>query len=208
MANEWYFARRQWCDTGLIAPGHICGARALVELISVDRPLVCWEVVGSRAVVLRKTRCGSDQKGWESVPRWSLRIDSTRCSEALRRNSGMQCTGLCTVCLFIAMTHRHEPWFKVLSHQHHSLELEQVEARVVEVAEVTAHAMYFRFSPSLNHQQVTELEAILVNVQADVVGQAGPGGPGGGAWSGGGGGSFGPKGTSESSKEVNFGGGG
>ena len=70
------------------------------------------------------------------------------------------------------MTHRHEPWFKVLSHHHHSLELEQVEARVVEVAEVTAHAMYFRFSPSLNHQQVMELEAILVNVQADVVGQA------------------------------------
>ena len=78
----------QWCDIGLIAPGHTCGACAIVVLVSVHRSLVYREVVGSRAVVRRKTRCGSDQKGSmctvsrESVPRWSLRIQPTRSSDA------------------------------------------------------------------------------------------------------------------------------
>ena len=59
--------------------------------------------------------------------------------------------------------------------RHHSLEFEQVEARVVEIADAIAHAMYFRFSSSLHHQwvveqeQVVELEAILAVVQADLV---------------------------------------
>ena len=53
-------------------------------------------------------------------------------------------------------------------HRHHSLELEQVEARVVKVAEGTAHVMCFRFSLFLFHQQVMELEAILAVVQADL----------------------------------------
>ena len=53
-------------------------------------------------------------------------------------------------------------------HRHHSLDLEQVEARVVKIAEVAAHAMYFRFPLFLYHQQVMELEAILVGVQADL----------------------------------------
>ena len=39
-------------------------------------------------------------------------------------------------------------------------------------AGVIAHAMYFWHSPSLHHQQVTELEAILVVGQAEVVGRA------------------------------------
>ena len=107
----------QWCDTGLIAPGHTCGARAIVVLVSVDRPLVYREVVGSRVVVLRKTRCGSDQKGSKCTVRSG--ICATMVSEdppdAFRRESEVQSTGLCTVCLFIAMTHGHEPRFKVLS---------------------------------------------------------------------------------------------
>ena len=36
---------------------------------------------------------------------------------------------------------------------------------MVKVAEVTAHAVYFRFSPFFYHQQVMELEAILAVVQ-------------------------------------------
>ena len=93
----------QWCDIGLITPGHTCGACAIVVLVSVHRSLVCREVVGSRAVVRRKMRCGSDQKGSmctvsrESVPRWSLRIQPTRSSDAFRRESELQCTELCTV---------------------------------------------------------------------------------------------------------------
>ena len=39
---------------------------------------------------------------------------------------------------------------------------------MVKVAEVAAQAMYFWFSPSLHHQQVMELEAILALVQADL----------------------------------------
>ena len=38
----------------------------------------------------------------------------------------------------------------------------------MEIADAIAHAMYCRFSPSLNHQTVKELEAILVKVQADL----------------------------------------
>ena len=93
----------QWCDIGLITAGHTCGACAIVVLVSVHRSLVYREVVGSRAVVRRKMRCGSDQKGSmctvsrESVPRWSLRIQPTRSSDALRRESELQCTELCTV---------------------------------------------------------------------------------------------------------------
>ena len=115
----------QWCDMGLIASGHKGGACAIVVLVSVDRPLVHREIVGSRAVLLRKTRCGSDQKGSmctvirESVPRWSLRIQPTRSSDVFRRESESQCTRSVYSCLFIAMTHGHEPRFKVLSHHQH-----------------------------------------------------------------------------------------
>ena len=45
--------------------------------------------------------------------------------------------------------------------RHPSLELGQVEARVVKVAVAIAHAMYFRF-PLLYLQQVMDLEAIVV----------------------------------------------
>ena len=45
---------------------------------------------------------------------------------------------------------------------------------MVKVAEVTAHAMYFRFTPALHHQQVTELEAILAVLQADLAVQEVP----------------------------------
>ena len=39
---------------------------------------------------------------------------------------------------------------------------------MVMVAEVTAHANYFRFLLFLHHQQVMELEAILAVVQANM----------------------------------------
>ena len=35
----------------------------------------------------------------------------------------------------------------------------------MQIAGAIAHAMYFRFSPFLSHQQVVELEAILAVVQ-------------------------------------------
>ena len=75
----------------------------------------------------RTRKVPSVQSGPESVPRWSLRIHPTRSSDAFRRESEMQCTGLYTVCLFIAMTHRHEPWFKVLSHHHQTPEKETLQ---------------------------------------------------------------------------------
>ena len=46
-------------------------------------------------------------------------------------------------------------------HRHHSWELELVEAPVMEIADVIAHAMHFRLSLLLSHQQVEKLEAIL-----------------------------------------------
>ena len=57
--------------------------------------------------------------------------------------------------LLMVADHRH----------HHSLELEQAEAPVVETADVIAHAMHFRLSLSLTRRW--ELEAILAKVQAD-----------------------------------------
>ena len=54
---------------------------------------------------------------------------------------------------------------------HHSWELERVEARVTVIADVTAHAMDPKLLLSLSlslHQQVVELEAILVEIQADM----------------------------------------
>ena len=50
--------------------------------------------------------------------------------------------------------------------RHHSLELVSVEAPVMEIAVVIAHAMHFRLLLFLSHQQVEELAAILVEVQA------------------------------------------
>ena len=53
-------------------------------------------------------------------------------------------------------------------HNHHSFELEQVDAQVVEIVDTIDHEIYFRYSPSLYHWTVKELEAILVKVQADL----------------------------------------
>ena len=53
-------------------------------------------------------------------------------------------------------------------HRHHSLELVQVEAPVMEIAVVIAHAMHFRLLLFLSHKQMEELGAILVAVQADL----------------------------------------
>ena len=50
------------------------------------------------------------------------------------------------------------------------MELGQVEARAVKVADVIAHAMYFLFPLFLYHQQVMELEAILVVGQENLEG--------------------------------------
>ena len=52
-------------------------------------------------------------------------------------------------------------------HHHHSLELVSVEAPVIEIAVV----IHFRLLFFLSHQQVEELGAILVVVQADLAAQ-------------------------------------
>ena len=62
----------------------------------------------------------------------------------------------------------------VTDHHHHSLELVSVEGRVIEIVVVIAHAIHFQFLLFLSHQQVEELGAILVVVQAEY---GGPGGP-------------------------------
>ena len=77
------------------------------------------------------------------------------------------------LCVRMYSLTRSEPFpsslILVVDHRrHHPLEFEQVEARVVKVAEVAAQAMYFRVSPSLHHQQVMELEAILAVVQEEL----------------------------------------
>ena len=47
-------------------------------------------------------------------------------------------------------------------HRHHSLELVSVEALVMEIAVVIAHAMHFPLLLFLSHQQVEKLGAIVV----------------------------------------------
>ena len=56
----------------------------------------------------------------------------------------------------------------VTDQHRHSLELVSSEAPVNEIAVVIAHAMHFRLLLCLSHQQVEELGAILVVVQADL----------------------------------------
>ena len=58
-------------------------------------------------------------------------------------------------------------------HRHHSLELDLVEAPVMEIADVIAHAMQFRLLLYLS-PQVDRLGAILVVVQADLAVQEVP----------------------------------
>ena len=66
-------------------------------------------------------------------------------------------------------------WWLIII-RHYSLGLDQVEAPVMENADVIALAMDFRLSLSLSltRQQVKELEAILVRVQADLAVQEVP----------------------------------
>ena len=56
----------------------------------------------------------------------------------------------------------------VTDHHCHSLELVSVEAPVMEIVVVIAHAIHFRLLLLLSHQQVEKLEAILVVVQANL----------------------------------------
>ena len=101
--------------------------------------------------------------------------------------------------------HDHEIWtFVVVSHlvvtdhhHRHSLEFVSVEAPVIEIVVVMAHAMHFQLLLFLSQQQVEELGAILVVVKLNLAVQeeGGSGGVSGGL-----------RGKSGSSKKVNLGG--
>ena len=53
-------------------------------------------------------------------------------------------------------------------HHRHSLELVSVEAPVIEIVVVIAHAIHFQLLLILSHQQVEQLGAILVVVQVNL----------------------------------------
>ena len=101
--------------------------------------------------------------------------------------------------------HDHAIWTVVVvshpvvtdHHHRHSLELVSVEAPVIEIVVVIAHAMHFQLLLVLSHQQVEELGAILW-CPGESGGSGGPGGARGV--------SGGSRGTSGSSKKVNLGG--
>ena len=59
-------------------------------------------------------------------------------------------------------------------HHRHSLELVSVEAPVIEIVVVVAHAMHFQFLLFLSHQRLEELGANLVAVQANLEVQEAP----------------------------------
>ena len=64
----------------------------------------------------------------------------------------------------------------VTDHHHgHSLELVSVEAPVIEIVVVTAHAIYFQLLLVLSHQQVEELGAIPGGGPGESGGSGGPG---------------------------------